>query len=123
MESKNIDQATRQLIDALKQTCGAFGLGNDGNEYKIIVQVFLYKYFNDKFGYEAKRTPIYGERLTAAEKWDEEYDKERVEYKATGSGYEYTVRSNDKTYASPRFSKRLVLYWISGIAAVFIYIA
>lgn len=75
MESKNIDQATRQLIDALKQTCGAFGLGNDGNEYKIIVQVFLYKYFNDKFGYEAKRTPIYGERLTAAEKWDEEYDK------------------------------------------------
>ena len=75
MESKNIDQATRQLIDALKQTCGAFGLGNDGNEYKIIVQVFLYKYFNDKFGYEAKRTPIYGERLMAAEKWDEEYDK------------------------------------------------
>lgn len=75
MESKSIDQATRQLIDALKQTCGAFGLGNDGNEYKIIVQVFLYKYFNDKFGYEAKKTPIYGERLSAAEKWDEEYDK------------------------------------------------
>ena len=75
MESKNIDQATRQLIDALKQTCGAFGLGNDGNEYKIIVQVFLYKYFNDKFGYEAKKTPIYGERLAKAEKWDEEYDK------------------------------------------------
>lgn len=75
METKNIDQATRQLIDALKQTCGAFGLGNDGNEYKIIVQVFLYKYFNDKFGYEAKKTPIYGERLKKAEKWDEEYDK------------------------------------------------
>lgn len=75
MGSKNIDQATRQLIDALKQTCGAFGLGNDGNEYKIIVQVFLYKYFNDKFGYEAKRTPVYGKRLTSAKKWDEEYDK------------------------------------------------
>ena len=75
MESKSIDQATKQLIDALKQTCGAFGLGNDGNEYKIIVQVFLYKYFNDKFGYEAKKTPGYGERLNKAEKWDEEYDK------------------------------------------------
>ena len=74
MESKNIEQATKQLIDALKQTCGAFGLGNDGNEYKIIVQVFLYKYFNDKFGYEAKRTPIYGTRLSSAEKWDKEYD-------------------------------------------------
>lgn len=68
------DQATKKLIDALKQTCGSFGLGNDGNEYKIIIQVFLYKYFNDKFGYEAKRTPIYGERLTAAERWDAEYD-------------------------------------------------
>lgn len=75
METRNIDQATKQLIDALKQTCGAFGLGNDGNEYKIIVQVFLYKYFNDKFGYEAKKTPGYGERLKKAEKWDEEYDK------------------------------------------------
>lgn len=69
-----IDQATRQLIDSIKQTCGSYGLGNDGNEYKIIVQVFLYKYFNDKFGYEAKRTPVYGERLTEAERWDEAYD-------------------------------------------------
>ena len=69
-----VDVATRQLIDALKQTCGSFGLGNDGNEYKIIIQVFLYRYFNDKFGYEAKRTPIYGERLSKAERWDAEYD-------------------------------------------------
>lgn len=69
-----IEQSTKQLIDSLKQTCGSFGLGNDGNEYKIIVQIFLYKYFNDKFGYEAKRTPMYGERLSKASKWDAEYD-------------------------------------------------
>ena len=69
------DEATKKLIDSLKQTCGSYGLGNDGNEYKIIIQVFLYKYFNDKFAYEAKRVPIYGERLSKAEKWDEEYDK------------------------------------------------
>lgn len=68
------DQATKQLIDALKQTCGSFGLGNDGNEYKIIIQVFLYKYFNDKFGYEAKRTKLYGKRLSEAKTWDAEYD-------------------------------------------------
>ena len=71
----NIDEATRKFIDSLKQTCGSFGLGNDGNEYKIIIQVFLYKYFNDKFGYEAKRTSRFGERLRNAERWDEEYDK------------------------------------------------
>lgn len=70
-----VDKATKSLIDSLKQTCGSYGLGNDGNEYKIIIQVFLYKYFNDKFAYEAKRVPIYGERLSKAEKWDEEYDK------------------------------------------------
>ena len=70
-----IDEATKKLIDSLKQTCGSFGLGNDGNEYKIIIQVFLYKYFNDKFGYEAKQVPVFGERLSNAEKWDAEYDK------------------------------------------------
>ena len=75
MEQVAIEQATKQLIDGLKQTCGNFGLGNDGNEYKIIIQVFLYKYFNDKFGYEIKKAPIYGERLSQADKWDEEYDK------------------------------------------------
>ncbi len=37
--------------------------------------MFLYKFFNDKFGYEVKRMPIYGERLSNAEKWDAEYDK------------------------------------------------
>ncbi len=70
-----VDEATKKLIDSLKQTCGSYGLGNDGNEYKIIIQVFLYKYFNDKFAYEAKLVPIYGERLSKTEKWDEEYDK------------------------------------------------
>lgn len=69
------EQSTKELIDSLKQSCGSFGLGNDGNEYKIIVQVFLYKYFNDKFGHEAKKAPIYGERLVKADKWDAAYDK------------------------------------------------
>lgn len=40
---------TQQLIDELKATCAAYGLGNDGNEYKVITQVFQYKYLNDKF--------------------------------------------------------------------------
>lgn len=28
---------------------------HDGNEFKIITQVFLYKFLNDKFAYEVKR--------------------------------------------------------------------
>lgn len=44
------------IIDKLKATCASCGLGNDGNEYKIIVSIFLYKFLNDKFAYEAKQT-------------------------------------------------------------------
>lgn len=48
-------QQTRDLIDGLKAVCAQNGLGNDGNEYKIIVQTFLYKLLCDKFAYEMKR--------------------------------------------------------------------
>lgn len=39
-----IKEKTIALIDALKSTCQTYGMGNDGNEYKIITQVFLYKW-------------------------------------------------------------------------------
>lgn len=47
---------TKALIDNLKAVCANYGLGNDGNEFKIITQVFLYKFMNDKFRHEAKLT-------------------------------------------------------------------
>ena len=47
-------------------------MGNDGNEYKIITQVFLYKYLNDKFGYEIKKL---NERVASAEKWEIAYSE------------------------------------------------
>jgi type I restriction enzyme M protein len=46
---------TKRLIDDLKSVCANYGLGNDGNEFKIITQVFLYKFMNDKFVYELKQ--------------------------------------------------------------------
>ena len=55
LNNMSIKEQTYELIDALKLTCNAYGLGNDGNEYKIITQVFLYKFLNDKFGYEIKK--------------------------------------------------------------------
>jgi type I restriction enzyme M protein len=59
---------TRQLIDSLKSICAAYGLGNDGNEFKIITQVFLYKFLNDKFAFEAKRIKP---GLAKAENWEQ----------------------------------------------------
>lgn len=67
-----IKEKTIALIDALKSTCQTYGMGNDGNEYKIITQVFLYKFINDKFGYAVKKI---SSKLAAAEKWELEYEK------------------------------------------------
>ncbi|HQN94135.1 MAG TPA: hypothetical protein PLQ09_08445, partial [Prolixibacteraceae bacterium] len=51
----NFINKTKLLIDSLKSVCANYGLGNDGNEFKIITQVFLYKFLNDKFRYEVKK--------------------------------------------------------------------
>lgn len=60
---------TKELIDNLKGVCTSYGLGNDGNEFKIITQVFLYKFMNDKFGYEVKQLEP---KLATAESWEKE---------------------------------------------------
>jgi len=59
---------TKALIDSLKSICANYGLGNDGNEFKIITQTFLYKFLNDKFAYEAKNID---EKVANSEKWEE----------------------------------------------------
>lgn len=66
----DIKEKTIALIDALKSTCQTYGMGNDGNEYKIITQVFLYKFLNDKFGYEVKKL---SPKLKEAEQWELAY--------------------------------------------------
>ncbi len=61
-------QQTKTLIDDLKSVCANYGLGNDGNEFKIITQVFLYKFLNDKFVHEIKKLD---ENIAYAENWEE----------------------------------------------------
>ena len=55
MKTLDFTNKTKELIDALKAVCASYGLGNDGNEFKIITQVFLYKFLNDKFAFEIKK--------------------------------------------------------------------
>lgn len=72
MSPQDFTIQTKTLIDNLKGICASYGLGNDGNEFKIITQVFLYKFMNDKFGYEVKdRDPA----LKNAESWEQEIAK------------------------------------------------
>jgi len=55
MSTLEFERKTKALIDSLKGICASYGLGNDGNEFKIITQVFLYKFMNDKFAFEIKK--------------------------------------------------------------------
>ena len=68
LESVEFTNKIKDLIDGLKAICASYGLGNDGNEFKIITQVFLYKLINDKFAYEVKQID---ETLTKGEKWEQ----------------------------------------------------
>lgn len=62
------EKKTKELIDNLKSVCANYGLGNDGNEFKIITQVFLYKFLNDKFVYEVKQID---KKVAKAENWED----------------------------------------------------
>ena len=68
----DIKEHTLNLIDELKSTCQTYGMGNDGNEYKIITQIFLYKYLNDKFGFELKKI---NSKIRKAKKWETAYSE------------------------------------------------
>jgi len=72
MVAQDFTTKTKELIDNLKGVCTSYGLGNDGNEFKIITQVFLYKFMNDKFAYEVKQIEP---KLAKTENWEKEISK------------------------------------------------
>jgi len=72
LTAKSFELQTKELIDSLKGICASYGLGNDGNEFKIITQVFLYKFMNDKFAYEIKKID---EDIAKADRWEEAIEK------------------------------------------------
>jgi type I restriction enzyme M protein len=66
--TRQFEKQTEALIDDLKSVCANYGLGNDGNEFKIITQVFLYKFLNDKFVHEVKQLD---DKVAQADNWEE----------------------------------------------------
>ncbi|MEI7621605.1 MAG: class I SAM-dependent DNA methyltransferase [Candidatus Moraniibacteriota bacterium] len=72
MTEQDFTSKIKQLIDNLKGICSEYGLGNTGDEFKIITQVFLYKFMNDKFGYVVKQLEP---NLKNAQNWEEEIKK------------------------------------------------
>lgn len=66
--TQQFEQQTKALIDNIKKVCANYGLGNDGNEFKVITQVFLYKFLNDKYVFEIKKMD---KKLADAENWED----------------------------------------------------
>jgi type I restriction enzyme M protein len=66
--TQQFEQQTKALIDDLKSVCANYGLGNDGNEFKIITQVFLYKFLNDKFVHEIRQLD---DNIAKADSWED----------------------------------------------------
>ena len=71
-EEREIINKTKELIDELKSISENNGIGNSPSEYKIITEVFLYKFLNDKFLYEIKKV------YESLDKLDEPKDVEKA---------------------------------------------
>ena len=78
-EAQKFSKQVRKLIDDLKSVCANYGLGNDGNEFKIIVQVFLYKFLHDRFVYEVKTLDKKMAHATSFEEQLASYNKDEFE--------------------------------------------
>ena len=76
MTSQEFKAKATALIDDLKSVCAQHGLGNDGNEFKIITQLFLYKFLNDKFAHEVKRIEP---KLAKSKNWEDDLRKMRAD--------------------------------------------
>lgn len=70
-KTQQFEQQTKALIDDIKKVCANYGLGNDGNEFKVITQVFLYKFLNDKYVFEIKKID---RKLAEADNWEEVFE-------------------------------------------------
>ena len=105
MITLDFERKTKELIDGLKGICAAYGLGNDGNEFKIITQVFLYKFLNDKFAYEVKQIDS---SIAKAESWEQainelsEEDRDMLQLQLAAD----TARLKPEHFISHLFAKQ-----------------
>ena len=79
-EERMIINKTKNLIDELKSISENSGIGNSPSEYKIITEVFLYKFLNDKFLYDIKKVNEDFAKLETPKQVEQELEKRKDEY-------------------------------------------
>lgn len=104
-EEREIINKTKELIDELKSISENNGIGNSPSEYKIITEVFLYKFLNDKFLYEVKNAD---ENLSKLEKSKEVEEALR----AMKENYEFLLLKLDAETAKLKI-EHLISYLFS----------
>ena len=84
------------------------------------------KDFNEQFEFTKNVKDVIvarSKRLAQINEWKEAYEAKKNtegECRPTGSGYEYSIKPKTEIKLEPRTSTRRYLYWISGIAAIFV---
>jgi len=101
LSTQDFTAQTKQLIDSLKGVCASYGLGNTGDEFKIITQTFLYKFMNDKFAYEVKQIDL---KLAKSDNW--------VQTVATYSDKQYEMLLLRLSADSPRLKREHYLSYL-----------
>lgn len=79
-EEREIINKTKELIDELKSISENNGIGNSPSEYKIITEVFLYKFLNDKFLYEIKKVDKNLDKLDKPKDVEKALEKMKDDY-------------------------------------------
>ena len=101
LSTQDFTAQTKQLIDSLKGVCASYGLGNTGDEFKIITQTFLYKFMNDKFAYEVKQIDP---KLAKSDNW--------IQTVATYSDKQYEMLLLRLSADSPRLKREHYLSYL-----------
>ncbi len=107
MQITEIKSQTKRMIDDLKAICSNYGLGNASSEYKIITEVFLYKFLNDKFIHESRKVvPRFSDmsakeiEIQMARMSEDEYELMLMDFSAS------TARLKSEHFISSLFSKK-----------------
>lgn len=106
----DMESRIKQMIDELQGLCASYGLANQASEERIISNIFLYKFLNDKFMYNLSQ---FSEEigLTVEEVLENENDELDAFYDTYAGevafSYEDTIQYLLRYYEAPDFADKV----------------
>ena len=106
----DMESRIKQMIDELQGLCASYGLANQASEERIISNIFLYKFLNDKFMYNLSQ---FSEEIgmTVEEVLENENDELDAFYDTYAGevafSYEDTIQYLLRYYEAPDFADKV----------------